>query len=319
MDLFLDAALGTALSELLKLVVTVEKRRGDFRGNLETLKNTLESAIFTLNELEKLNIILSRPEETTRQFINQLSQGVNLVEKCIEIPYWKRYKYSNKLAELAECIEKFFNVGVQGSVAVNTLRNGIGIQEINDKLDFMFKFLNITYEREFHVKKRHEALHSASCGAYLCGVSAWESVQGPPDEFEMLQVDAEIQTHSSDEFSSWVTAPSLPNSVVGLDKEPYEVISGPGSLQDPEIQTLEAGISELLKVVVAVAKLTQNFKTNLRTLSKTLKSVQPIFNDIEKLDIFNRPKEEIHQFKDQVNRGVNVVYQNGRHTVTRRS
>ncbi|KAK1370851.1 hypothetical protein POM88_036943 [Heracleum sosnowskyi] len=203
MDLFLDAALGTALSELLRLVVTVEKRRGDFRGNLETLKNTLESAIFTLNELEKLNIILSRPEETTRQFINQLSQGV------------------------------------QGSVAVNTLRNGIGIQEINDKLDFMFKCLNIKYEYEIHVKKRHEALHSASCGAYLCGVSGSESVQGPPDEFEMLQVDAEIQTHSSDEFSSWVTVPSLPNSVVGLDKEPCEVISGPGSLQDPEIQSLD--------------------------------------------------------------------------------
>lgn len=235
MDLFLDAALGTALSELLRFVVTAEKRRGDFRGNLETLRNTLESAIFTLNELEKLNIILSRPEETTRQFINQLSQGVNLVKKCIEIPYWKRYKYSNKLAELDECIEKFFNVGVQGSVAVTTLRNGIGIQEINDKLDFMFKCLNIKYECEIHVKKRHEALHSASCGAYLCGVSGWQSLQGPSDEFEVLQVDAEIESDSSDEFSSWVTVPS---SVVGFDKESFEIISGrPGSIQDLEIQS----------------------------------------------------------------------------------
>lgn len=240
MDFFLDAALGTAISELLRVVVTAEKRRWDFRGNLETLKNTLESAIFSLNELAKLNIILSRPRENTQQFINQLRQGENLVKKCIEIPYWKRYKYSNKLAELDECIGKFFNVGVQGSVAVNTLRNGMGIQEINDKIDFMFKVFNIKYERKIHVRKHYEALPSASFGAYLCGVSGWESFQGPPDEFEMLEVDAEIQSDSSDDFSSWVTVPSISDSVVG--KEAFEVILGLGSVQDPEIQSKTSSI-----------------------------------------------------------------------------
>lgn len=71
---------------------------------------------------------------------------------------------------------------------------------------------------------------------------------------------------------------------------------------------LGAGISELLNVVVAVAERTQNFESNLGSLRKTLESVEPIFNEAEKLGIlFNRPKEEIHQFKDQVNRGVDVV------------
>ncbi|XP_074335131.1 uncharacterized protein LOC141672423 isoform X2 [Apium graveolens] len=99
----------------------------------------------------------------------------------------------------------------------------------------MFEILNIKYKPKIHVEKHREALHSASCGAYLCGVSGWESIQGPPDEFEILQVDAEIQSDSSDE-SGWVTVPSPPNCVVGFDKDPYEVISGPGSLQNPEIQ-----------------------------------------------------------------------------------
>ncbi|XP_074335132.1 uncharacterized protein LOC141672423 isoform X3 [Apium graveolens] len=102
----------------------------------------------------------------------------------------------------------------------------------------MFEILNIKYKPKIHVEKHREALHSASCGAYLCGVSGWESIQGPPDEFEILQVDAEIQSDSSDE-SGWVTVPSPPNCVVGFDKDPYEVISGPGSLQNPEIQEVQ--------------------------------------------------------------------------------
>lgn len=147
-----------------------------------------------------------------------------------------------KLAELDECIEKFFNVGVQGSVAVSSLRNGVGIQEINDKLDFMFKILNIKYKSKIYIEKCHEALHSGSFGGYLCGVSGGESFQGP-DEFEMLQADAEIQGDSSDEFSGWVTVPSLPYGDLGSGREPYEVIFGPGSLQDPEVQGKKSSTS----------------------------------------------------------------------------
>ncbi|WOG84479.1 hypothetical protein DCAR_0103662 [Daucus carota subsp. sativus] len=283
----LDPAIGTAISEALRLVVTVQKRRGDFRGNFETLENTLGSALLTLQQIQKLNIVLNRSEENTEHFIKQLNQGVSLVEKCTQIPYWKTYKYSKKLAELDECIEKFFNIGVQGCVAVNTLRNGVGIQEINDKFDFVLRYLNIKYEPEIRVK---------------------EILQGPSDEFERIHDDDEIETDSSDEFSSWVTVTSLTDSVLGFHVQPLELISAPESLQDPEISTLGAGISELLNVVVAVAERTQNFESNLGSLRKTLESVEPIFNEAEKLGIlFNRPKEEIHQFKDQVNRGVDVV------------
>lgn len=212
----LDPAIGTAISEALRLVVTVQKRRGDFRGNFETLENTLGSALLTLQQIQKLNIVLNRSEENTEHFIKQLNQGVSLVEKCTQIPYWKTYKYSKKLAELDECIEKFFNIGVQGCVAVNTLRNGVGIQEINDKFDFVLRYLNIKYEPEIRVK---------------------EILQGPSDEFERIHDDDEIETDSSDEFSSWVTVTSLTDSVLGFHVQPLELISAPESLQDPEISS----------------------------------------------------------------------------------
>lgn len=129
MAFILDAAMGTAISELLRVVIAVAQQTAEFKSNLESLKNTLETVKSISNDIFKLHRVLNRPIGESYQFIDQLKRAVNLVEKCTTISFLKKYTYSRKLVELNNSIERFFNIGVQGSEAVNTLRNGVGIQE----------------------------------------------------------------------------------------------------------------------------------------------------------------------------------------------
>lgn len=67
-------------------------------------------------------------------------------------------------------------------------------------------------------------------------------------------------------------------------------------------------VEELLKLVVKVGKQTLNFKSNLKVLENTLKSITPIFLEIEKLNkVLDRPKEETAQFIDQLDGAKKLV------------
>ncbi|KAL8109187.1 hypothetical protein AgCh_025327 [Apium graveolens] len=174
MAFLIDAALGLGFSGLLKVVKIAVKHPLNFKSNLESLENTLESVRPMFYEVCHLNRVLSRPQEETDEFVEKLHRGVDLVYKCSTVPYWNAYKlytYSKKLEKLNKCIVKFFNVQVQGFVAVSSLRNSKGIKEINDKVDFILKFFNIKYQYE------NAGLHNDM----LSGFSSWESVLGLPD------------------------------------------------------------------------------------------------------------------------------------------
>lgn len=67
-------------------------------------------------------------------------------------------------------------------------------------------------------------------------------------------------------------------------------------------------VDELLKLVIKVGKQTLNFKSNFKVLENTLKSITPIFREIEKLNrILDRPKEETAQFIDQLDGAKKLV------------
>lgn len=71
---------------------------------------------------------------------------------------------------------------------------------------------------------------------------------------------------------------------------------------------LGSAFSELFKAVIEVAKQTLNFKSNLKTLSKTLTSIKPMFDEIEKLNrVLDRPQEETDIFIERLNHGVKLV------------
>lgn len=196
--LLLEAGLGTGITKLLEVVIAFAKKTSEFKSNLETLKNSLQSVECILNDVEKLNRVLNRPEEETHRFIEQLSRGVNLVEKCATIPFLKKNSYSKKLTELDESISMFFSRVIQGSVVVNTLRNGVGIQEINEKIDFMFKWLNIS----------SEPTDSASFGVSLGEFSS--------QSLPLRNVGLDKLLHN------------LKEPVLQDRKEPVDVVSNPG-------------------------------------------------------------------------------------------
>ncbi|XP_074344580.1 putative disease resistance protein At5g66900 [Apium graveolens] len=157
-----DAALGTGISELLKVVIAVAKQTITFKTNLKSLVNTLKSVKPMFDEIGKLHKVLERPQEETDQFIEQLHRGARLIDKCSTIPCWNKYKYyiySKKLVDLDQSIVKFFHVEVQGLAAVNSLRAVVDVKESNDKLDLILKYLNINDS----------------------GFSFWGSVPGVPD------------------------------------------------------------------------------------------------------------------------------------------
>uniref|UniRef100_A0A161ZTL5 RPW8 domain-containing protein n=1 Tax=Daucus carota subsp. sativus TaxID=79200 RepID=A0A161ZTL5_DAUCS len=157
-----DAALGTGISELLKVAIAVAKQTLAFKTNLKSLVKTLQSVKPIFHEIEKLHKVLDRPQDETDRFIEQLRSGVELVDKCSTIPCWNKYKqyiYSNKLVKLDKDVVKFFQIEAQGLAAVNSLRSVVGIQDSNDKLDLILKYLNISDS----------------------GFSFWGSVPGVPD------------------------------------------------------------------------------------------------------------------------------------------
>ncbi|KAL1812597.1 hypothetical protein ACET3Z_022662 [Daucus carota] len=146
MSFLTDAALGSGISELLKVVIFVAKRTLAFKSNLETLKKTLHSVEPIFDEIRNLHRILERPEEETQIFIKQLKSGVELVEECSTIPSWKPWKtffHSKKLGDLDKAIVKFFNIQVQGLTAVNSMRAVIGVDQNNERLDLILRCLNI--------------------------------------------------------------------------------------------------------------------------------------------------------------------------------
>ncbi|KAK1359995.1 RPW8 domain-containing protein [Heracleum sosnowskyi] len=141
-----DAALGSGISELLKVVIFVAKQTINFKSNLKTLTTTLKSVEPTFENMGKLHKALERPKEETDQFIQLLKSGQDLVKKCSTVPCWNvylTYIYSRKLVDLDKSIVKFFNIQVQGLGFLTSLRAEVGVEKCNDKLDWIMQNMKI--------------------------------------------------------------------------------------------------------------------------------------------------------------------------------
>ncbi|XP_030472237.1 probable disease resistance protein At5g66900 [Syzygium oleosum] len=107
---FAAAAVETAFRELLELVKNLGKTVAAFGGQLKKIESTLSSIGPIINEIDKFNNLLDRPQEMGR-IENLLKQGEGLVNKCSKIHkfnLWMKYTHSKKLTNFnAEVVEKF--------------------------------------------------------------------------------------------------------------------------------------------------------------------------------------------------------------------
>ncbi|KAJ4714948.1 Disease resistance protein [Melia azedarach] len=114
-DLVGEALVGAVVGELLKVVLEATKEAVVFKSRLNQLKLILQSVTPTFEEIQRLNKVLHRPEQETKDLIEKLEQGKQLVQKCSKMKWYsvKRFQYSKKIFELDCSIVRFFQIDVQ--------------------------------------------------------------------------------------------------------------------------------------------------------------------------------------------------------------
>lgn len=118
------AALEQAFKLLYKTVIDVTKQTIAFKPILERLKSTLDVLDPLVKDIQRFNKELDRPENETKDLIEQMKKGEKLVRKYSKLPWWKncmRCHYANKLCKLEEALLRFFDVNAQAL----SLRNGM--------------------------------------------------------------------------------------------------------------------------------------------------------------------------------------------------
>ncbi|KAL3526742.1 hypothetical protein ACH5RR_011398 [Cinchona calisaya] len=141
------AALGTVFDRLFQAVLDGNQQLTTFTSTLNSLKSTLALIKPILDDLEKLNKALDRPEQETEMFVGRLIEGENLVRKCSKIKSWDLYNkhsYSKKIKKLEDSITRFFQLDVQAQMVRNTKRILIEVKDTNQKLDKVLSILKDT-------------------------------------------------------------------------------------------------------------------------------------------------------------------------------
>uniref|UniRef100_A0A5B6YTU2 RPW8 domain-containing protein n=1 Tax=Davidia involucrata TaxID=16924 RepID=A0A5B6YTU2_DAVIN len=109
----IESALGEAFDKLLKTVLRVKDRAVKFKSILNRLASTLQSIKPAIEDIEKSNRLLERPEEETKMFTDRLKEAEHLVSKCSKIQWWnycKKSLYANDLIEFEGSLSNFFHI-----------------------------------------------------------------------------------------------------------------------------------------------------------------------------------------------------------------
>lgn len=144
-NLIEGASLGSVMSLLMTAVVDVTQNVATFNFGLDRLKETLSTVKPLIEDIEKLNELLDRPQQETDSFLCQLKRGEKLVRKCSKIKCWdfyRRYTYSKKLKDLDESLLRFFQLDAQVHVVRDNKRIMVGMREVDEKVDGILSILS---------------------------------------------------------------------------------------------------------------------------------------------------------------------------------
>lgn len=139
------AALGAAFDVLFTSVVDASKKVAGFTSQLNRLNSTLSSIKPSIDDMEKLNIILDRPPHETQAFTIRLVEAQRLVAKCSKVSRWNvfmRFYYSNKLRRLETSFSSFFQIDVTALHLCETKRISVVVSDLQEKVNEIAKILN---------------------------------------------------------------------------------------------------------------------------------------------------------------------------------
>ncbi|CAN6449434.1 unnamed protein product [Victoria cruziana] len=132
-DLFIGAALGSIIAELLNAILVAEETAMNFRDCLLSLQKTVQTLQLTVGEVKQLDEGLrnskldddaaAQRRENMDDLLNCLDHGKRLVNKCSKLPnwkIWKRHVYVKKLKKLDAELLRFASINIQAEIWVDT-------------------------------------------------------------------------------------------------------------------------------------------------------------------------------------------------------
>ena len=134
------AALGAVFGELLRAVEDVVSKSASFNSILKQLQSTLNRVTPTIEDIEKLNRVLDRPQLETDMFTDRLREGQRLVLKCAKVRCWNycaKYSYAKKLMALEKSLLNFFIIDVAAVNYRDTKDVLVAVNRVDSKLDRM--------------------------------------------------------------------------------------------------------------------------------------------------------------------------------------
>ncbi|KAJ0442226.1 putative powdery mildew resistance protein, RPW8 [Helianthus annuus] len=135
--LILGALVGDAVSKLSDAIIHVMKTTSQFKSKLTQLQETVTRIKSIVDEIQKHNQVLDRPNQETELFIAQLKSAQDLVLKCEHIKwnFYKRYRQSLKLDDLNASMLRFFQIDVQLQEARDVKEVLVVVKDVQNRMD----------------------------------------------------------------------------------------------------------------------------------------------------------------------------------------
>ncbi|KAI3888183.1 hypothetical protein MKX03_020581 [Papaver bracteatum] len=116
-ELVAGAVLGAVVSEALRSAIHEKNMLKSFEASLEQFNDTLESVISKVEEIEIKGI--DQVDKEISKLIMKLKEGKALVKECASVKssdYYSQHRYSKKILELDNKLERFFQMEVQADM-----------------------------------------------------------------------------------------------------------------------------------------------------------------------------------------------------------
>ncbi|KAJ4952292.1 hypothetical protein NE237_029124 [Protea cynaroides] len=112
----LGILLGPPAQELQRVILEVLHEAYHFKNYLEQLKSTIESIIPRIEEIDRLNALLTQQNRPEIERLKvELEKGQVLVRKCSSVPSWNifmKFRNSKKILKLDKILLRFFQIDV---------------------------------------------------------------------------------------------------------------------------------------------------------------------------------------------------------------
>ncbi|KAG5535659.1 hypothetical protein RHGRI_023426 [Rhododendron griersonianum] len=132
------ALLGAVFGELLKAVEEVTTKTVEFKPLLNRLKSTLNQITPIIEDIEKLNRVLDRPNIETEMFTDKLKEGKRLVLKCAGVRWWNLYAkplHAKRLIAFDNSLVRFFQIDVTAQISRDSKKILEAVNRIDGKVE----------------------------------------------------------------------------------------------------------------------------------------------------------------------------------------